>query len=148
MPEPAPGPDGEKLLNSAIIEQDYANLPGLCGIERDDESDDPAQPPPETPPETKVPAESDTSEAVPAPKSPVPPAADVTPCNQMQHDSENRDDVASAALPRDDARSRHDLRKYLEVMDSIKSFEQTLFPKIENEDSPTDAEVNEEEILV
>src|ERR1022692_1321134 len=36
MPEPAPNPDSEKLLDSAIIEQDYDSLPGLCNIERDD----------------------------------------------------------------------------------------------------------------
>src|ERR1022692_3437860 len=35
MPEPAPNPDSEKLLDSAIIEQDYDSLPGLCNIERD-----------------------------------------------------------------------------------------------------------------
>src|ERR1022692_4776110 len=35
MPEPAPDPDGKKLLDSAIIEQDYDSLPGLCNIERD-----------------------------------------------------------------------------------------------------------------
>jgi hypothetical protein len=29
MPEPAPDPDGKKLLDSAIIEQDYDSLPGL-----------------------------------------------------------------------------------------------------------------------
>ena len=39
MPEPAPNPDGNKLLNSAIIEQDYDSLPGLCNIERDFETD-------------------------------------------------------------------------------------------------------------
>ena len=36
MPEPAPDPDGKKLLDSAIIEQDSDSLPGLCNIERDD----------------------------------------------------------------------------------------------------------------
>jgi hypothetical protein len=36
LPEPAPNPDGEKLLDSAIVERDYADLPGLSGIERDD----------------------------------------------------------------------------------------------------------------
>ena len=36
MPEPAPNPDGEKLLDSAIIEQDYDSLPGLYSIEKDD----------------------------------------------------------------------------------------------------------------
>ena len=39
MPEPAPDPDGNKLLDSAIIEQDYDSLPGLCNIERDFETD-------------------------------------------------------------------------------------------------------------
>jgi hypothetical protein len=44
MPEPAPDPDGNKLLNSAIIEQDYDSLPGLCNIERDfqNEAEEPA----------------------------------------------------------------------------------------------------------
>jgi hypothetical protein len=64
MPEPAPNPEGEKLLDSAIIEQDYANLPGLCNIETDE------------PAETEAPAESDTSEP--------PPPANVTPCNSLQ----------------------------------------------------------------
>ncbi|HXM42675.1 MAG TPA: hypothetical protein VN924_15595 [Bryobacteraceae bacterium] len=63
MPEPAPNPDGEKLLNSAIIEQDYANLPGLSSIERDG------------------PIESATSEPAPAPG-----IAGPTPvrCNSLQ----------------------------------------------------------------
>ena len=39
MPEPAPDPDGEKLLDSAIIEQDYDGLPGLCNVEKDIETD-------------------------------------------------------------------------------------------------------------
>jgi hypothetical protein len=38
MPEPAPSPDGKKLLDSAILEQDYSHLPGISGIERDDPS--------------------------------------------------------------------------------------------------------------
>ena len=59
MPEPAPDPDGEKLLDSAIIEQDYANLPGLCNIE----TNEPAEAPAETEP-----------------------PADVTPSNTMQYD--------------------------------------------------------------
>jgi hypothetical protein len=77
MPEPAPDPDGNKLLDSAIIEQDYDSLPGLSNIERDFQTDDP------------TPAESTTSEP------PLP--ADATPCNQMQHDSENPEDVALKA---------------------------------------------------
>ena len=75
MPEPAPDPDGEKLLDSAII--DYANLPGLCNIETDD------------PTETEAPAESAAYEP--------PQPADVTPCNAMQHDTQVCDDVAPPA---------------------------------------------------
>jgi hypothetical protein len=62
MPEPAPNPDGEKLLDSVIVEQDYDRLPGLCNIETDD--------PGEAPPETETPAESAASEPPPAPESP------------------------------------------------------------------------------
>jgi len=57
MPEPAPDPDGKKLLDSAIIEQDYDSLPGLCNIEREDLA--------EAPLETETPAESATSEPPP-----------------------------------------------------------------------------------
>ena len=42
MPEPAPDPSGEKLLDSAIIEQDYDSLPGLSSIERSIPADEPA----------------------------------------------------------------------------------------------------------
>jgi hypothetical protein len=76
MPEPAPDPDGNKLLDSAIIAQDHDSLPGLSNIETNMQTDDPA------------PADSATSE-------PTPPA-DATPCNQMQHNSQNSDDVAPA----------------------------------------------------
>jgi hypothetical protein len=137
MPEPAPDPDGEKLLDSAIIEQDYDSLPGLCNIERDTQADDPA----ETPAETEVPAESATSEHPPPPESPVPPPSDVTPCNEMQHDSQNCDDVAPPAAPRQGLRScpvppdvlkaRNDHQTYLELFDMINSIEQTPIPKIE-----------------
>jgi hypothetical protein len=41
MPEPAPDPDGNKLLDSAILEQDYDSLPGLSNIERDIQTHDP-----------------------------------------------------------------------------------------------------------
>ena len=88
MPEPAPDPDDNKLLDSAILEQDYASLPGLYNIERDMQTDDPA------------PADSATSEP--------PPPADATLCNAMQHDSRNSDDDApatSAAAPRPGLRS-------------------------------------------
>jgi hypothetical protein len=68
MPEPAPDPDGEKLLDSAIIEQDYDSLPGLCNIERDD------------PVEMETPAESAASEPPPPPESPVQPPSDGKTC--------------------------------------------------------------------
>jgi len=137
MPEPAPDPDGKKLLDSAIIEQDYANLPGLCNIETDD------------PAETEVPAESAASEP--------PPPADVTPCNTMQHDSQVCDDVAPPAAPRQGLRScpvppdvlqaRDDERKYFDLLDMLHSIQQTPVPKIEEEDSPAD-QSSEEKILV
>jgi hypothetical protein len=162
MPEPAPDPDGKKLLDSAIIEQDYDSLPGLCNIERDIQTDDPASAesaaPAETPSETETPVDSATSEPPPPPESPVPPPADVTPCNQMQHDSQNCDDVAppaarqsglrSCPVPPDVLKARNDHQKYLELLDMINSIEQTPIPKIEKEDLPADAEANEEEILV
>ena len=68
QPEPAPDPDGEKLLDSAIIEQDYDSLPGLCNIERDD------------PVEMETPAESAASEPPPPPESPVQPPSDGKTC--------------------------------------------------------------------
>jgi hypothetical protein len=121
MPEPAPDPDGEKLLDSAIIEQDYANLPGLCNIATDE------------PAETEVPAESAASEP--------PPPADVTPCNTMQHDSQVCDDVAPPATPRQGLRScpvppdvlkaRDDERKYLELREMLHSIQETPVPKID-----------------
>jgi transposase-like protein len=139
MPEPAPDPDGKKLLDSAIIEQDYDSLPGLCNIERED------------PVEEESSTESSTYESEP-------PAPDATVCNQMQHDFENCDDVApapappqglrSCPVPPDVLKARNDHRKYLELLDMIKSIEQTPVPKIEKEDSPAATEANEEEILV
>jgi hypothetical protein len=79
MPEPAPDPDGNKLLDSAIIEQDYDNLPGLCNIEKDleNEAEEPG-----------TAAESTTSD----PESPAPEA---TESDIMQHENEICDDVAS-----------------------------------------------------
>src|ERR1039458_4512392 len=41
-----------------------------------------------------------------------------------------------------------DGQKYLELLDMIKSIEQTPIPKIEKEDPAAEAEANEEEILV
>jgi uncharacterized protein (DUF1778 family) len=66
MPEPVPNPDGEKLIDSAVIEQDYAQLPGLDSIERDD------------------------------PESPPPAKSDVTKCHEMLRDLQNREDVTPA----------------------------------------------------
>jgi hypothetical protein len=81
MPEPAPDPDGEKLLDSAIIEKDYDSLPGIHGIDRY----------PDPYPDESAPtqAESATSEPAPAPAA--------TPCNTMQHDFENAGRVAPEA---------------------------------------------------
>ena len=64
MPEPTPDPDGKKLTDSSVIEQDYDGLPGIYGIERNE------------------PAESE--EPVP---SPAPKAARATECDEMQRDS-------------------------------------------------------------
>jgi len=125
MPEPAPDPDDNKLLDSAIIEQDYASLPGLYNIERDMPTDDP------------TPADSATSEP--------PTPADATPCNQMQHDSENTEDVApglrSCPVPLDVLKARLDHRKSLDLLELIKSIEQ-------NRVTPADADARKEEILV
>ena len=144
MPEPAPDPDGKKLLDSAIIEQDYDSLPCLCNIEREE--------PVETPAETQAPAESRTSDPPPPPESPAPPAHDRSPCNQMQHDFEICDDVASAPAPRQGLHScpvppgvlkaRNQHRQYLDLLDMIKAIEQTPVPKIENienDDAPQPA---------
>jgi hypothetical protein len=142
MPEPAPDPDGKKLLDSAIIEQDYDTLPGLCNIEMDIQADDPV----ETPAQSESPAESTASEPPPSPESPVPPLADATACNPMQHDLENCGDVApaprpglrSCPVPPEVLKARNDHQKYLELLDMIKSIEQTPVPKIEEEDSAAD----------
>jgi hypothetical protein len=85
----------------------------ISNIERDMQTDDP------------TPAESTTSEP------PLP--ADATPCNQMQHDSQSPEDVAP--------RTRHDHRKYFDLLELIKPIEQ-------NEDIPADVDAKEEEILV
>ena len=151
MPEPAPDPDGKKLLDSAIIEQDYDRLPGLCNIETDY--------PAEAPPQTETPAESIASEPAPPPESPVPPPSDAAPCNRMQHDFQNCDDVAppaarqqglrSCPVPADVLKARNEHQQYTELLDMIKSIEQTPIPKIEKEDLPADANANEtEQILV
>jgi hypothetical protein len=85
MPEPSPDPDGKKLLDSAIIEQDYDSLPGLYNIERDE------------PAETGAPAESAPPEPPPPAESPVPPPLDPAECIEMLHDSPDYEDVAPAA---------------------------------------------------
>jgi len=153
MPEPAPDPDGKKLLDSAIIEQDYDSLPGLCNIERDMQTEGPAEAPAETPSETEPPAESAASEPTPPPESPAPPPSDVTLCNEMQHDSHYCDDVASPAtrqsglrscpVPPDILSARND-----QLLNMINSIEEIPVPKIEKDDPPADAEAKEEEILV
>jgi hypothetical protein len=48
-------------------------------------------------------------------------------------------------------KARNEHQKYLELLDTINSIEETPIPKIEKiekEDSPADAEAKEEEILV
>ena len=77
MPEPTPDPDGNKLTDSAVIEQDYDGLPGIYGMERD----------------------APTEAGEPAP-SPAPQAAGTTECDEMQHDSPVFEDVAPAPPPR------------------------------------------------
>ena len=144
MPEPAPDPDGEKLLDSAIIERDYDSLPGLSNIETDTE--------------TEVASESAASGPPPPPESPLPLPPDVTPCNPVQHDSQNCDDVAPTAarhqglrscpVPPDVLKARNDHQKYLDLLDMINSIEQTPVPKIEKENPPANAAADEEEILV
>ncbi len=75
MPEPAPNPDGEVLLDSAIIEKDYANLPGVYGIEREEDTEPQAAP-----------------EATPEP------AAAETQCNEMQHETPVSDVASQTRL--------------------------------------------------
>jgi len=41
MPEPAPPPDSEEILDSSLIESGFAQLPCLCGIERETEDEAP-----------------------------------------------------------------------------------------------------------
>jgi hypothetical protein len=128
MPEPASDPDAEKLLDSAIIEQDYANLPGLCNIENDDDYD----------------IEADQ----PAPAEAAPPSADVTPCNTMQHDSQICDDVAPSTTPRQGLRHCPVPPDVLEALETIESVEALLHPKTEPEDNLAEANENDtEEIL-
>jgi hypothetical protein len=120
MPEPAPYPDGEKLVDSAIIERDYDGLPGLCNIERDPEPE---------PSETETAAESNASE-------PPPPADDGAECNAMQHDSAIFEAPAAPAAPRPGLRScpvppavlkaRNDRAEYLGILDMIASVDASI----------------------
>jgi hypothetical protein len=87
MPEPAPDPDGEKLLDSAIIEQDYNSLPGLYNIERDEPAEAPAE-------AEEAPAESVASETPAPAEPPPPPPPDVSGCSPMQHDLPNCEEPA------------------------------------------------------
>jgi uncharacterized protein (DUF1778 family) len=145
MPEPSPDPDGKKLLDSAIIEQDYDNLPGLYNIERDD------------PAETGAPAESAPPEPPPPAESPVPPPLDPAECIEMLHDSPDYEDVAPAAgdpapaassngrqtglrscpAPPAVPKARHSHAKHFEILDMIGSVDAARRPKIEKEDPET-----------
>ena len=91
MPEPTPDPDGKKLVDSAVIEQDYDSLPGLYNIERQEEKDATA--------ETEGPAEAAASEPPPPAEPPVPPLSDATGCYEMLHDLPNCDDAAPGPSP-------------------------------------------------
>ncbi len=83
MPEPAPNPDGEVLMDSAIIEKDYNDLPGVSGIEREEE-------PQEDPAAAESPAESTDPEPQPAEEfSGVAKSMDQSgeECNEMLHET-------------------------------------------------------------
>src|SRR5450631_1553701 len=94
MPEPAPTPDGQKLIDSAIIEQDYNSLPGLQDIERETEQDVENNAPADPGQSHESPAQSPAE--APA-ESPLPPTSPAPECNEMQHDSSNFNRVAPAA---------------------------------------------------
>src|SRR5450755_2655983 len=79
MPEPAPSPDCQKLMDSAIIEQDYDGLPGLHDIELEAEQDVENN-------ASAGPGQSPQSPAEAPAESPTPPAAPAVECNEMQHD--------------------------------------------------------------
>jgi hypothetical protein len=143
MPEPTPDPDGKKVLDSAVLEQDYDSLPGLHDVERKEEQETVADTRAETPAETKAPAESVASE-------PSPPA-DVTECYEMLHDSPTCDDVApspapvppqtglrSCPVPAHVLKARNNHANLLEIRDMIKSVEDAIHPKTEEEDPETD----------
>ena len=128
MPEPAPTPDGQKLIDSAIIEQDYDSLPGLQDIERDMQQDVENNAPADTGQSPESPAEA------PA-ESPIPPTSPAPECNEMQHDLSNFDRVAPAAsnpppqglrscpLPPAVVEARAQEAKYLELLKELDSLE-------------------------
>jgi len=97
MPEPAPDPDSNKLLDSAILEQDYDSLPGLCNIGRDFPNQ--AENPDEQPEDPAIAAESDTYEPAQPLEEPLSPATDATECNEKRHNFEICEDVAPAPIP-------------------------------------------------
>jgi hypothetical protein len=145
MPEPTPDPDGKKLIDSAVLEQDYDNLPGLYNIEEDD--------PAESPPQPEAPVESADSEPTPTTEPPVP-NRDATECDEMLHDSANFDAPGPGpfATPRQTGlpscpeppavrEARRNYEQFLELIDTIKS--------VEEQDLPAGQNANEtEEILV
>jgi hypothetical protein len=142
MPEPSPDPDGKKLLDSAIVEQDYDSLPGLYHIERDE------------------PAEAAPPESPPPAESPVPPPAEPAArpeCDEMLHDSPVFQDVTAGADPAPAAsptglpaglrscpapppvhQTRHDQAEYIDIRDMIASVDAAPHPEIENEDLETE----------
>src|SRR5450755_3709087 len=90
MPEPAPTPDSQKLIDSAIIEQDYDSLPGLNDIEREPEQDIEQDIGPDIGQDTEnnAPADPDPIPEPPAEspaEPPVTPGSPASECNTMQH---------------------------------------------------------------
>ena len=112
MPEPSPKPDDNKLTGSAIIEQDYDGLPGLCDIERD------------PPSEAEIRMESAAS-------NPQPPPANASPRNEMQHDSGvsgvasdvPKSFLHSSPLPANVYFAREGHAQYLDFCENIKALE-------------------------
>ncbi len=132
MPEPAPDPDGEKLLDSAIIEKDYDSLPGVHGIDRY----------PDPYPDESAPTQSESATSEPPPD----PAA--TACNTMQHDSGNSGDVApaparqsglhSCPVPADVLKARNEHQTYLDLLDMVKGITTEPIPRRIKKDLPAE----------
>jgi hypothetical protein len=154
MPEPAVNPEDKEIADSAIIEQDYDNLPGFHDAAQqadDDEPGDGAELPDETPADPESPAESAASEPPPDLAQSMAKnqaaAEDVTAGDEMLHDSPICGDVTSAPpVP-----SRHtglrscpvppavlDARKkredFLACLDLIESIETEMPPGYEKKD--------------